>query len=156
MSNHRIVSESEDSFLRIDLVTVSAGLVGKGLFARTAIPRGTLIGCLTPGTPVALPIDSSGIVDYGRWESAQTIDLIIEPDRLICLVKDFGAAGPRGADLINHSCTPNCEIEARLVVRAGRDIAAGEELLVDYLASKITLHKEGIRCLCRPDCPTII
>ena len=156
MSTYRSNPVSEDAYLRTDLVVEGAGLVGKGLFARTPIPRGTVIGCLFPGTPVALPIDADGQVDYGRWESAQTIDLVVEPQRLICLVKDCGPAGPRGADLINHSCTPNCEIEARLVVRACRDIAPGEELLVDYLASQITLHKEGIRCLCRPDCPTVI
>ena len=64
--------------------------------------------------------------------------------------------GPHGADLINHSCTPNCEVEARLLVRTARAIAAHEELFVDYLDSQLTIYKEGIPCLCRPRCPTVI
>ncbi len=156
MSNTRFSVPGDRSFLRADLVYERPGLIGQGLFARTDIPQGVVIGCLTPGRPVALPIDASGQVDYGPWASAQTIDLMLTPDALYCLVKDFGPGGPHGADLINHSCTPNCEVEARLLVRTARAIAAHEELFVDYLASQLTIYKEGIPCLCRPRCPTVI
>ena len=39
------------------------------------------------------------------------------------------------AAFINHSCSPNCEadeIKGRVVIRAIRNIAAGEELAYDY------------------------
>ena len=39
------------------------------------------------------------------------------------------------AAFINHSCDPNCEadeIKGRVIIRAIRDIAAGEELAYDY------------------------
>lgn len=156
MSDPRSAEESTGSYLRTDLVHEAPGLVGKGLFARAPIPRGCVIGCLTAGTAVALPLDEHGQVDYGRFASAQTIDLVVEQDRLICLVKQHGPDGPSGADLINHSCTPNCEVVSRLVIVALRDIEPGEELLVDYLAGQITLIKEGIACLCRPGCTTVI
>lgn len=142
--------------LRTDLVVEGAGLAGRGLFAKVPIPKGTVIGCLTPGTPAALPLDAHGNVSYGGWESAQTIDLVVDQDRLICLVKDFGETGPRGVDLVNHSCTPNCEVVAQLVVRTVRNISAGDELTIDYLAAGITQVKEGIACLCRSGCSTII
>jgi hypothetical protein len=149
-------AESPKPYLRTDLVEEGAGVVGQGLFARGPIPCGTIIGCLTPGTPVALPIDEHGQVAYGRYASGQTLDLVVESHQLICLVKEFGPRGPQGADLINHSCTPNCEVLARLVVRTLRDIAPQEELLIDYLLSEVTMVKEGVRCQCRPGCSTII
>ena len=142
--------------LRSDLVVEGRGLAGRGLFAKVPIPKGTVLGCLTPGTPTVLLLDADGNVSYGQWESAQTIDLVVDNQRLICLVKDFGKDGPRGVDLLNHSCTPNCEVVARLVVKTVRDVQAGDELTIDYLASGITLVKEGIACLCRAGCPTVI
>ena len=126
------------------------------MFAKVPIARATVLGCLTPGIPVRLPLDGEGRAIYGTWESAQTIDLLVDQDQLICLVKDFGPSGPHGVDLVNHSCTPNCEVVAQLVVRTQRDIAAGEELTIDYLAAGIPLLKEGVRCLCRSGCPTVI
>ena len=39
------------------------------------------------------------------------------------------------AAFINHSCDPNCEadeIRGRVIIRAIRNIAAGEELVYDY------------------------
>src|SRR6266404_97115 len=39
------------------------------------------------------------------------------------------------AAFINHSCDPNCEadeIKGRVIIRAIRNIAAGEELVYDY------------------------
>jgi SET domain-containing protein len=39
------------------------------------------------------------------------------------------------AAFINHSCNPNCEaseIQGRLIIRAIRNIAAGEEIVYDY------------------------
>ena len=148
-------SSSSDP-LRVDLLVEGDGLSGRGLFAKVPIAKATVLGCLTPGTPTRLPIDAQGRAIYGPWESAHTIDLVVDHDQLICLVKDFGPAGPHGVDLMNHSCTPNCEVVARLVVRTLRDIEPNEELTIDYLAAEITMIKEGIPYQYRVDCPTVI
>mmetsp|Transcript_32961 Transcript_32961/g.55586 ORF Transcript_32961/g.55586 Transcript_32961/m.55586 type:complete len:224 (+) Transcript_32961:12-683(+) len=57
------------------------------------------------------------------------------------------------ARFINHSCNPNCytamaitpEGEEKIVVFAGRDICAGEELTYDY---KFPKEEEKVGCLC--------
>ncbi len=114
-----------------------------------------IVGCLTPGTPVALPI-LNGVVDYGPWASGQTLDLLVEGALLIALVKPSPPSGHRGPDLINHACEPNCTVELRLVVRTLREIAPGEALTFDYLAAGVTTIREGIPCRCRAGCPTVI
>lgn len=56
---------------------------------------------------------------------------------------------------INHACKPNCYsqiIDGTIWVRAGRNIAAGEELTYDYN----TAGAAGIPCQCRPNCPTML
>jgi len=43
--------------------------------------------------------------------------------------------GDSMAAFINHSCSPNCEadeIKGRVIIRASRNISAGEELVYDY------------------------
>jgi SET domain-containing protein len=54
---------------------------------------------------------------------------------------DAGATGGNDARFINHSCDPNSEAfeeDGRLLVRAIKDIAQGEEITYDYL-----LQREG-------------
>ena len=69
---------------------------------------------------------------------------------------NFGIHSDQNTDWHNHSCTPNCVVKDRLVVRSARDIEAGEQVTVDYLAAGITLIREGIACRCRPGCQTVI
>jgi SET domain-containing protein len=59
--------------------------------------------------------------------------------------------GGNVARFINHSCTPNCYsqiIGKTIWIRAGRNIAAGEELTYDYY----TDGERVIQCRCRPGC----
>jgi uncharacterized protein len=68
------------------------------------------------------------VIDDPSYSSRYCIDLgegrSLEPD-------------PPGA-FLNHSCDPNCELvnadddDGRIELRATRDIAAGEELTIDY------------------------
>ena len=64
-----------------------------------------------------------------------------------------GAKGGNGTHYINHSCRPNAymqTIHGRLLVLALRDIAAGEEITVDYVD---TYHSDRKRCSCAvPGC----
>jgi SET domain-containing protein len=58
---------------------------------------------------------------------------------------------------INHCCTPNCYYrfdEGRVLIFAGRDIAAEEELTIDYCFSA---DGEKVPCACgSPDCRGMI
>lgn len=64
-----------------------------------------------------------------------------------------GSIGGNGTHYINHSCRPNCflqTVHGRLLVLALRDIRAGEEITLDYVAS---MHSDRKRCTCKaPDC----
>lgn len=59
--------------------------------------------------------------------------------------------GDGTAAFINHSCDPNCEAEeinGQVMIRAIRDIAAGEELAYDYNLYDGDLNDQA-PCFCR-------
>jgi uncharacterized protein len=59
-----------------------------------------------------------------------------------------GASGGSGAEIINHSCSPNCAsriVRDHILYYAIRDIAEGEELTVDY---RFGADEEKIPCGC--------
>ncbi|HTD35286.1 MAG TPA: SET domain-containing protein-lysine N-methyltransferase [Candidatus Elarobacter sp.] len=64
-----------------------------------------------------------------------------------------GSRGGNGTHYINHSCRPNAfmqTVRGHLLVLALRDIAPGEEITVDYVA---TMHSDRKRCICKaPGC----
>lgn len=64
-----------------------------------------------------------------------------------------GAVGGSGAEIINHSCDPNLRSsihKGHILYWSKRDIAAGEELTVDYHFSK---RIDKIPCYCgAPNC----
>ena len=101
---------------------------GKGVFALRALDAGEII-CEYKGRRIAWdeairrpPRDPSqpNHTFYFDLGNGQVID---------------GAMGGNSARWINHSCAPNCEAEdhnGRIYIRAISDIAAGEELGLDY------------------------
>jgi SET domain-containing protein len=65
------------------------------------------------------------------------------------------AVGGNVARFINHACRPNCYSQVigdTIWIRAGRNIAAGEELTYDYR----TDGEATIQCRCRPNCRTML
>ncbi len=63
--------------------------------------------------------------------------------------------GGNVARFINHACKPNCysQIMGRTIwIRAGRNIAKGEELSYDYY----TDGEKIIQCKCRPGCKRML
>ncbi len=71
--------------------------------------------CISGGALSALPTEQQG--------------------RSIQIDEDLHMAGSvfaDAADMVNHSCSPNCGIVSGVVVVAMRDIAPGEELTYDY------------------------
>lgn len=70
----------------------------------------------------------------------------------ICAIDQYwaidGSVGGNGTQYINHSCNPNGFIKiinGRIYFYALRDIAPGEEITVDYIAS---WHDDETKCYC--------
>jgi hypothetical protein len=125
------------------LYRVGRAKTGLGLFAATDIPERKLIieytGKRIP-TREAREIDRRRANKYlfeidNRW----TID---------------GSPRTNLARYVNHSCDPNAEAESnrgRLMYRAVRPIAAGEEITLDYGEEHMELYFGAAGCLC-PGC----
>ena len=64
-----------------------------------------------------------------------------------------GSVGGNGTQFINHSCAPNCslrQVRGHLIFFALKDIAPGEEILLDYEES---YHDDSKKCRCgAPNC----
>lgn len=122
------------------LYRVGRAKTGLGLYAIQDIPKRKLVieytGTRIP-TKRAREIDRARANKYlfeidNRW----TID---------------GAARANTARYVNHSCDPNTEAESnrgRLMFRAVRDIAAGEEITLDYGEEHMELYFGKAGCLC--------
>lgn len=91
---------------------------GQGVFAKKPIAKGQTVGLITGDVFREKEFQSSYCMDLGY-------SLVLEPRNIF--------------RRMNHSCEPNCEIIAykakddyRIHVEAIRDIAAGEQLAIDY------------------------
>ena len=111
-------------------------LTGRGLFATRPIPARAKIG--------EFEGEVIGLREARRRAKGRAIVAIVELERHALDATD----SPRGFRFINHSCDPNTFMRClpeRAEFYARRDIAAGEELTVDYGES----HHEGtLACRC--------
>jgi len=124
----------------------SIGDDGRGLFARTAIPEGTVLA-IFDGRAVSFEARPGGEIDFGTEDPRMLLHLGIVEGRFYAIAP-ISYDGVAGADFMNHSCRPNCRVERLLMVRADTDIAAGEELTWDYRTwDVVTL---GETCWCEP------
>ena len=104
---------------------------GQGVFATERIPAGTLV-CVYRGEPIS----SEEADRRSRARPPGAPVFVFEIDENFCIdATDTGTENP--ARFINHACDENCETawnprERRLEIRALRDLAAGEELSIDY------------------------
>jgi uncharacterized protein len=101
---------------------------GRGVFARTHIPKGTRIVEYL-GDRVSHAAADARYEDHDESDN-HTFLFIVDPRTVI----DAGVGG-NDARFINHQCEGNCEsvIENRRVfIDAARDIPAGAELGYDY------------------------
>ena len=123
------------------LVVRPSGIVGLGLFAGTPIPRRAKIG--------EFEGEVIGLREARRRAKGRRVIAIVELERHALDATRM----KHGFRFINHSCAPNtffrCTPE-RAEVYALRDIAAGEELTVDYGESQ---HDGRLPCRCgAPGC----
>lgn len=132
---------------------------GRGAFALTGITRGTRIGeysgrrCRRDAPPAA---DAEALDDAETQdEHPATYRFVVDETWLI-----DGRFGGNDTRFINHGCDPNCKAvveEGRIFIEAVRDIAAGDELLLDYrLRTRGPLPEElrgRFACYCgAPNC----
>jgi SET domain-containing protein len=93
------------------LVVAKSPIHGQGLFAGCDISLGTYLGCYE-----------------GRETSSDGMHVLwVEQDDESWL----GYDGSNELRYLNHSATPNCELDGQELY-AARDIRAGEELTIDY------------------------
>lgn len=93
--------------------------IGKGVFANEDIPAGSII--VIGGGQVTS--DLSKAPDDRDYAGILNEKYFITP-------LDFDSPTPNW--FINHSCDSNTKIMGRLIIVARSDIAAGEELTIDY------------------------
>lgn len=114
----------------------ASGITGRGLYAGCAIPARAKIG--------EFEGEVISIREARRRARRRRVVAIVELQS-----KAIDAAGARrGFRYINHSCEPNTFTRLtrnRAEFYALRDIAAGEELTVDY---GISHHEGKLRCRC--------
>jgi len=116
-------------------------IVGMGLFAGTPIPARAKVG--------EFEGEVIGLREARRRARGQRIIAIVELERHALDATRM----KHGFRFINHSCAPNTFFRCtpqRAEVYALRDIAAGEELTVDYGESQ---HNGRLPCRCgAPGC----
>jgi uncharacterized protein len=112
-------------------------IAGRGLFADTAIARGEIV-CVKGGHL----LDKVEFAKYQR--AANDAELQIADDLFLAPVTE--AEFEDVMMFLNHSCEPNVGIQGQIVFVAMRDIAAGEELTLDY--ATIDQDCEPMACRC--------
>jgi SET domain-containing protein len=120
-----------------------AGVKGKGAFATTDIPKGTLIGEYTGEVIDEAEADR-------RYENSERVYLFtVEGGKYV-----DGDDPKNLLKYVNHSCNPNCEADIKgekVFYHALRDIKKGEELTIDY--SLDAEPNDPQTCLCgEPNC----
>jgi SET domain-containing protein len=123
------------------LLVRPSGIVGLGLFAGTPIARRAKIG--------EFEGEVIGLREARRRAKGRRVIAIVELERHALDATRM----KHGFRFINHSCSPNTFFRCtsqRAEIYALRDIAAGEELTVDYGESQ---HDGRLPCRCgAPGC----
>lgn len=114
-----------DCWLHPDVEVRDSPIEGKGLFAKTLIPQGTLVsrlgGTLISGAELRRLIEDPAQPYVDSITVSETEHLLLPPRR------------PNGYG--NHSCDPNLWWTGPYDLTTRRPISAGEELTNDYATS---------------------
>lgn len=128
-----------------DLVQVSSVAGESGVFARRDIAAGTVVGVFD-GVADVFDVDEDGVVDWRGQDGAMSIHLKLQAGKLFAIMPQR-AVPISGIDYINHSCRPNCDLSAGvMVVQTNQPVRAGEQLTVNY--HHMDLLKMGRPCWC--------
>jgi uncharacterized protein len=122
----------------------SAGAKGLGIFATRSIPAGTTVAGFGGMVVERAEFDTLD-------EALRTHSLQIDDRLYLVSLPPFAPA-----DLVNHSCEPNCGIIGSCVLVAMNDVEAAEELCFDYAMSDTNDYDEFV-CACgTPTCRGLI
>src|SRR4051812_44894235 len=118
----RVASPADRDFIRVG----ESRIVGRGVFAKRGIPRGTRIieYAGERRSLESLVRDEAAGNDPGVYLAHVHYGMSID-----------GSRNGNDARFVNHSCDPNCELyvfDDHLYIYAMRDIVEGEELTFDY------------------------
>jgi SET domain-containing protein len=107
---------------------------GRGMFAREAIKKGELI-----------TVWGGDVVDRAHFEKLgeHQVRQSAQVEENFYLV----SSKPGPGDFINHSCDPNAGLDGQIAIVAMRDIAAGEEVTIDYAMCDGDPN-DSFECLC--------
>lgn len=125
------------SFRSPKAVVGQSPIVGRGLFARTAIARGEVV-CVKGGHLL------NKVERKVHKEVVKDADLQITDD--LFLAPGTETEFEDVMMFLNHSCEPNVGIQGQIVFVALREIAVGEELTLDY--GTIDYDSEPMTCRC--------
>ena len=114
-----------------------SGIAGRGLFAAAAIAEGEIV-CVKGGHL----LDKAGLARHRAV--VNDAELQIADDLFLAPVA--GAEFESVMMFLNHSCEPNVGVRGQVVFVAMRDVAAGEELTLDY--ATIDCDSEPMACRC--------
>jgi hypothetical protein len=118
-------------------VVRSSSIVGRGLFADTAISQGEIV-CVKGGHLLTS-------AEFAKYRAvANCAELQIADGLFLAPVTE--AEFEHLMMFLNHSCEPNVGIQGQIVFVAMRDIAPGEELTLDY--ATIDQDSEPMVCRC--------
>jgi hypothetical protein len=128
------------TFLHTNAAARHVGLTGHGVFATGPIVKGETVAAWG-----GYPVDRATLNKLPSRRRSHSIQ--IDDDLFM-----IGPRRPEPAEFINHSCEPNTGMLGSVVVVAMRDIAAGEELTLDYAMCDTTDYDEfdchcgAVRC----------
>lgn len=125
------------SYLSPQTIVQASSIEGRGLFARTFIPKGEIV-CIKGGHVFNRETLREVQKILGPAEIQIGEDLFIGP-----LTKD-----EREGSMIfsNHSCDPNIGVQGQIVFVAMRDISAGEELTHDWAMTDDDNYEMACNC----------
>ena len=110
---------------------------GTGLFAAQAIATGEIVA-----------VKGGHVLTRAQWTALEptlgAADIQIAEDLFIAPVRPDHRHG--SMLYTNHSCDPNLAIQGQIVLVAMRDIAAGEELTIDWATTDDGDYELACRC----------
>jgi len=130
---------------------------GHGVFAKTHIPKGTIVYCAPLKDCKIYRLDDfhrmMQIDPEGAKELFQVIlryGYQIEEDAFTCALS-MEEAEKEISNFWNHSCDPNCWLVGPCVWATRRDVAEGEEMTLDYATFDVKLGGTVSCCGCGSD-----
>ena len=125
------------SYLSPKTVVKQSGIAGRGLYANTPIARDEIVS-----------VKGGHLIDRATRERNKAVindaDMQIADD--LFLAPLTGEEFESVMMFLNHSCEPNVGVQGQIVFVAMRDVAAGEELTIDY--GTIDHDAEPMACRC--------